>query len=42
MSQVAHAFRALQSAGEIILVEIVRTNRPGQNGNRIGVWKLAK
>ncbi len=39
MSQIAHAFRALQAAGEIVLVEIIRTNRAGQNGNRIGVWK---
>lgn len=41
MCQIAHAFRGLQAAGEIILVEIVRTDRPGQNGNRIGVWKRA-
>ncbi|APZ94626.1 hypothetical protein Fuma_04259 [Fuerstiella marisgermanici] len=42
MCQIAHAFRGLQAAGEIILVEIVRTDRPGQNGNRIGVWKRAE
>ncbi len=41
MSQVAHAFRGLQSAGEIILMQIIRTDRPGQNGNRIGVWRRA-
>ncbi len=41
MSQIAHAFRGLQSAGEIVLVEIIRTDRSGQNGNRIGVWKRA-
>ena len=42
MCQIAHAFRGLQAAGVIILVEIVRTDRPGQHGNRIGVWKLAE
>jgi hypothetical protein len=41
MCQVAHAFRGLQSAGEIVLVEITRTDRPGQNGNRIGIWQRA-
>ncbi len=42
MRQVAHAFRHLQMAGEIVLIEIVRTYRPGQHGNRIGVWKRAR
>lgn len=41
MGQVAHAFRGMQMSGEIVLVEIIRTNRHGQNGNRIGVWRLA-
>lgn len=41
MGQVAHAFRGMQMSGEIVLVEITRTIRRGQNGNRIGVWRLA-
>lgn len=41
MSQVAHAFRGLQMAGEIVLVSIIRSTRHGQNGNRIGVWQRA-
>ncbi len=42
MKQIAHAFRGMQSAGEIVLVDIIRTGRSGQNGNRIGVWKRAR
>ncbi|GAB5443125.1 MAG: hypothetical protein Fues2KO_34740 [Fuerstiella sp.] len=34
-------FRGMQAAGEIVLMEIIRSKRPGQNGNRIGVWRLA-
>lgn len=41
MPQIAHAFRGLQMAGEIVLVTIIRSTRYGQNGNRIGVWQKA-
>lgn len=41
MRQVAHAFRGMQMSGQIVLVEVIRTNRHGQNGNRIGVWRLS-
>lgn len=41
MGQVRAAFRGMQQAGEIVLVEIINSKRPCQNNNRIGVWRLA-